>query len=220
MIRPDKIVRSDRKTLSVSVDSFGKVTVRAPKKYSDERIAAFLAEKESWIVKHKRRKEGASEKLPSDDLQGFRFTILGEDTEIFLYEGSRIVYQKQDGALFLPKENARERLVKWLKENAKRIFLKACEERAKETGLRFSGLTVTSAKTRWGSCSFDNTLHFTFRLLYAPKEIVDYVVVHELAHTVHKNHGAAFWKLVGKWKPNYPTCRAWLKNHGYLLYIF
>ncbi|MBQ2701563.1 MAG: M48 family metallopeptidase, partial [Clostridia bacterium] len=91
---------------------------------------------------------------------------------------------------------------------------------AERMGTAYKKLSVTGARTRWGSCSFDDSLHFSFRLLYAPKEMIEYVVVHELAHTKHKNHSPLFWAEVGKYIPDYKKRRKWLKTHALLMQIF
>jgi len=220
MVTPDKIVRSNRKTLSISVDCFGKLIVRAPYACDEARINRFLREKESWIVKHQTQKAGAKESLPPQDLDGFSFLLLGEPHTICLWDQKKIAYDRQNFRLFIPRENAAERVRGWLKENAKRIFLKLATERAAQMGVSFPSLTVNGASSRWGSCSYNGALHFSFRLIYAPKEMIDYVVVHELAHILHHNHSAAFWREVEKILPDYRKKRAWIKERGYLLYIF
>ena len=79
-------------------------------------------------------------------------------------------------------------------------------------GLRPTGIRITAARTRFGSCSGKNSLCFSWRLMEYPEEAVDYVVVHELAHIVHKNHGPDFWALVGQYMPDYKRRRALLKK--------
>ena len=79
-------------------------------------------------------------------------------------------------------------------------------------GLRPTGIRITSARTRFGSCSGKNSLCFSWRLMEYPEEAVDYVVVHELAHIVHKNHGPDFWALVGQHMPDYKRRRALLRK--------
>ena len=81
---------------------------------------------------------------------------------------------------------------KWLKENAKRIFTQRTAYWADIMQTRYRSVSVSSARSRWGSCTADNALRYTFRLLYADKSLIDYVVVHELAHTKHKNHSPRF----------------------------
>lgn len=220
MISPDKIVRSRRRTLSVSVDAFGRVIVRAPLQCPDAHIFAFLAQKEGWIRRQKDRAAQSSVILPPDCLEGYRFLLLGREHTLRLYEGTRIRYDERSAIVFLPAEKARERLVQWLKRNARRIFSAVASRRAAEMGTSYPSLTVTSAKTRWGSCSYNNALHFSFRLLYAPVAVIDYVVVHELAHTFHKDHSRAFWATVGRYVPDYPAKREWLKEKTLLMEIF
>jgi predicted metal-dependent hydrolase len=122
--------------------------------------------------------------------------------------------------LKLPKTKSEQRLVEWLKTSAERIFGVIAKRFSQQMSVQYKSLSVTSARTRWGSCSGENRLCFTFRLLFAPKEIVEYVVVHELAHIRHKNHSAKFWSEVEKYQPDWKNKRAWLKAHGGLMELF
>ncbi len=222
MIRPDEILFSNRKTISISVDFFGKVTVRAPRRCAMQKILAFVQEKEEWILRRKAQTEGAGVRLPPQNLHGYPLLLLGVPCPITLDNGRSVRYQKtEDGhALFVPEKDAQKRLTQWLKTNAKRIFTQVAAEWAETMGVRFQSVTVTSAKTRWGSCSQTNALRFTFRLLYAPKDVIEYVVVHELSHIRHKNHSKAFWAEVATYVPDWKSRRAWLKTHGGLMEVF
>ena len=194
--------------------------VRAPKKYSEERIFAFIREKESWILKKQAEKKETGTALPPENLHGYKFLLLGKQTQILVDGGKKVGYDAEKNVIYLPREKTKERLVKWLKENAKRILATVTERKAAEMGVSYKSITITSAKTRWGSCSGDNALRYTFRLLYCPKEIIDYVVVHELAHTVQHNHSKQFWQLVERYVPDWKNRRKWLKSHGILMEIF
>lgn len=220
MTQPDRIIRSRRKTLSVSVDAFGRVIVRAPLRLGEERIFAFLEEKEGWILRQKAKTREAGICLPPENLDGYRFLLLGGECVLRLYDGSRIRYDEAKREIWLPRKNARERLTAWLKSNARRIFSALAGRRAAEMGASYPSLSVTGARTRWGSCSYNNALHFSFRLLYAPIEVADYVVVHELAHTFYKNHGKDFWATVERYVPDYKKKRDWLKERSVLMEIF
>ena len=220
MIQPDEIIRSSRKTIAVSVDSLGKVTVRAPKRCDDKRIFSFLQQHENWILRQKAKMHGAGVQLPGENLEGYALALLGKPYRVCLYDGKEIRLDNEQDLLFLPKKNAQERLVRWLKDNAKRILTALTEERAKRMQTTFSKVRISSAKTRWGSCSGKDVISYSFRLIYAPKEVVEYVVVHELAHTKHKNHSKAFWGEVEKFAPEYKLRRKWLKERGALMHIF
>ena len=219
MIKPDQIIRSNRKTLSLSVDIFGRLIVRAPKRYSDERIFAFIRQKENWIIRQKTKMQGAGTRLPSENLDGYTLTLLGKPCIITLTNAQFVQYDGENNRLFVPKTNANQRLVKWLKENAERIFAQATAKAAMEMGVTYKSISVTSAKTRWGSCSGKDAIHYSFRLIYAPKEVVEYVVYHELAHVRHKNHSLQFWREVEKYCPAWRIYRGWLKQNAYLMHV-
>ncbi|MBQ7923767.1 MAG: M48 family metallopeptidase [Clostridia bacterium] len=218
MITPDKIVYSNRKSLAVCVDHFGKVTVRAPRKTGEKHIFAFLTEKEDWIRKKQAQYAAVSVALPTETLDGYTFLLLGNPCTVRLYDGKKIAFQ--NGEVFLPKENARKRLVKWLKENAKRIFTAVTAQKAAEMGVTYKSVSISGAKTRWGTCSADNKIRYTFRLLYTSKDLIEYVVVHELAHVRHKDHSKAFWQEVERYVPDWKSRRKRLKERGALMEIF
>ncbi len=220
MVTPDEIIRSRRKTLAICIDAQGRLIVRAPLQYAEERISSFLREKEGWIRKKQAAHRATALPLPPENLDGYAFLLLGERTKIQLVGGERIGYDKEGRILYLPAKNAQKRLVKWLKENAERILTKVTAEWATRMGTSYQSITVTSAKSRWGSCSADDALRYTFRLLYCPREIIEYVVVHELAHTRHKNHSSAFWAEVAKYLPDWKGKRKWLKEYYTLMEIF
>lgn len=159
-------------------------------------------------------------RLPPENLDGYTFLLLGKTCEIRLTNERYIRFDSENNVLYLPEKNARKRLVSWLKENAKRIFTQTSLETAKRMGVTFQSVEISSARTRWGSCSQENAIRYSFRLLYAPKEVIEYVVVHELAHVKHKNHSPAFWREVGNYVPDYKTRRKWLKERGILMQIF
>ena len=220
MVQPSEIIRSSRKTLAITIDSFGQLIVRAPLRCSEQRINAFLQEKEGWIVRKISERKGAGIELPPENLHGYSLLLLGRKCKIYVTDTSKVAFDSEQGILCLPAKNPKDRLVKWLKENAKRIFTQVTADTAKRMGVTYQSVGVNSAKSRWGSCSGENAIHFTFRLLYAPKAVIEYVIVHELAHTKHHNHSKAFWFEVAKFVPDWKERRAWLKQHGALMEVF
>lgn len=220
MIQPDKIIRTNRKTLAVCISPTGTVTVRAPITCDTARIFAFLEEKQAWILRQKQKREHLNALIPTENLDGFAFLLFGKQTTLHLHDGKHIHFDETENILLLPKTSSRRRLEKWLKENALRIFSSLTQTVARRMGVEYKSVQVTSAKTRWGSCSGNNALHYSFRLIYAPKSVISYVITHELAHVKHKNHSKRFWREVEKYDPDYKTNRAWLKSHAYLMEIF
>ena len=220
MVKPDEIIRSNRKTLAITIDGNNRLIVRAPYRCGEERIFAFLNSKEDWILRKRAEKAAVGIVLPPQNLHGYELLLLGEKCKIFLTETDKIGYDEQQSCIYLPLKNAEVRLKKWLKENALRIFTSVVERKSAQMGVAYKSVTVTSARSRWGSCSFDNALRFSFRLLYAPKEIIEYVAVHELSHVRYKNHSKAFWTEVEKYVPDWKIKRNWLKKHGGLMGVF
>ena len=97
---------------------------------------------------------------------------------------------------------------------AKREIPGIVERYAKIMGVDYGRITIRHQKTRWGSCSSKGNLNFNCYLMLAPQEVLEYVVVHELAHRKEMNHSKAFWKIVEKYKPNYKWSRKWLREEG------
>ena len=220
MIKPDEIIRSRRKTLAITVDSFGRLIVRAPLHYSEQRIFSFIEEKEDWILRKIAARKGAGIELPPENLNGYQLMLLGRKCKIYVVNTAKVTYDSEQRVLYIPEKNPKERLVKWLKDNAKRIFTQVTAETAARMGASYQSVGITSARGRWGSCSGKNAIHFSFRLIYAPKEVIEYVIVHELAHTKHHDHSKAFWAEVAKFVSDWKVKRAWLKEHGGLMEIF
>jgi predicted metal-dependent hydrolase len=105
------------------------------------------------------------------------------------------------------------------REAQARILLIAQSEAA-ALGVRYSRLTLRDQRSRWGSCSSTGALSFNWRLVLAPHDVLDYVVVHEVCHLVEHHHGEAFWRLVERRRPNYRDAKGWLDTHGWELLAY
>ncbi len=111
-------------------------------------------------------------------------------------------------------DDVRDRIVHWLRERARCAIARRVEERAGQVGKRFRRITLRDSRTRWGSCSARGNLSFSWRLILAPVDVMDYVVSHEVAHLAEMNHGPRFWKLVDDLVPKSPRARDWLSRWG------
>ncbi len=103
------------------------------------------------------------------------------------------------------------------KKLAKAHFAKRLSEISNTHAISYNKFRLSSAKTRWGSCSRKRNINLNWRLIFAPPGILDYVIMHELSHLTHMNHSKAFWAHVERMMPDYKTHRAWLKKNGRLL---
>ena len=119
-------------------------------------------------------------------------------------QGSGQIHQTSPPAILLQK---------WLTKQAEAAILRQVQTRAVQMGVHPASISIRSQRTRWGSCSTRGTLSFNWRLIMAPPEVLDYVVVHELAHMKQKNHSKAFWAVVGQYCPHYLKYRLWLKQN-------
>ena len=125
--------------------------------------------------------------------------------EVRLKAGARIMAERP---AYTDKERAEGR------KRAAEIIEARCRYYAPVMGVSYGTVTIREQKTRWGSCSAKGNLNFNWKLVLMPPEILDYVVVHELAHRIQMNHSAAFWAEVGKILPDYKERRQWLKVNG------
>lgn len=107
--------------------------------------------------------------------------------------------------------------IKEYREKARGILTERTNHYSEKFDLPYNNIKISSAKTRWGSCNHQNGLNFNWKILFAPPEVLDYLVAHELAHTVHKNHQKSFWNMVSDMHPSYKSSRKWLKNNAHLL---
>lgn len=220
-----KIVRSCRKTLSVCVDHKARVIVRAPLRLKNDRIFAFLQEKNGWIEEKIMQIENGSEEkvFPKVAADGAVFPWIGKSVTVRLFEArdkkSRTPYRLGD-VIYVANDRPQERLIGFLKGEAKEYLEQEVKKFASLMQASYASVSVNGARTRWGSCSFDNRLHFSYRLMFAEERVIEYVVIHELAHTFEKNHSAKFWAIVQKYEPFYKERRNYLKAHSYYMDAF
>jgi predicted metal-dependent hydrolase len=216
----DRLIRSHRKTVAIVIERDGQLTVRAPLHLSVPRIQAFVESHADWIAKNRTRLQAAAPPPVHRYADSETFLYLGHAYPLFLVPARHpdLVF---DGASFrlaqssLPK--AEEAFVHWYKQQARRFLAERLSAIAGKHAFRYQKIRISSAHTRWGSCSSHGTLSFTYRLIMAPVEVVDYVVMHELVHTQIKNHSKTFWNKVGELMPDYKNRLAWLKKNGKFL---
>ena len=144
-----------------------------------------------------------------------------EERREWIFKNREKILAKKETSALKPLTPLEEQKVAALKKRflnaAKIYFPKRCEELVKATGGHYEKITVRNQKTRWGSCSQTGTLSFNYRLMMAPPEVIDYVIVHELCHLTHMNHSKAFWNQVADILPDYAQRKQWLKAHGHEL---
>lgn len=211
----DKIIRSKRRTIALTVSADAMLIVRAPMAVSMGYINNLVFEKRAWITAKKKQALARGALTPRKEfVNGERFLYMGECYALKIEKCRAITLEDH---IYFPEKHlkrARAKMTAWYKQKA----LEEIAERAKHysalTGWRFTSLSITSAQKRWGSCGPRGALHFSWRLIMAPRHIIDYVVVHELAHIPERNHSSRFWNKVEMVLPDCKERRNWLKEHG------
>ena len=219
-----RIVRSKnrKRTMTLKLERTGAVVILVPDRTPKEEIHRFFNSKVPWIHKKLSEYRESAENLhtPRRFAPGEKFLYLGEEYPLEVTQGPTSRLALSHGSFILSRNHAtdeRQVFIRWYKMRAQEIFAERVAFYARDMGLTFNGIRVTSARTRYGSCSFDNRLSFSYRLVMAPYNIIDYIIVHELAHVRIKNHSRDFWKYVETRLPGYRQSKAWLKAKGILL---
>ena len=217
---PDEIIFDRRrKRLMVQVLPGGRVVLKAPLGTTKRQINGFLEQHSAWIAE--KRALMARQPEPSQAIrfvEGELLWLEGRQYPLHLAgSGARgLVFKAGQGFILAAAEQGEgaERLESFYREATRKAVAVFCERYAKKWGLQVRSIRITSAKTRWGSCSRQNSLNFSLRLAMVPPEALEYVVAHELAHTRHHDHSQAFWNFLGQMLPGYETQRRWLKQNG------
>lgn len=221
------IRRPHRRTLTLSVSPENQLRVLAPAFLSESKIRDFLRRKSAWILKQFEK----NVRRPKPSLRLFA------PGEIFPFAGLKLVLEIQEAGagkiesyagkliVTVPEKWKGEerrgqiawRIEDWYRAEAVRIFRERVAYFQNFFGPKPRALRVKEFRGQWGSASRQRNLSFNWRLLLAPLEVLDYVVVHELTHLEHLNHSRGFWARVGEILPDYQPRRRWLTRHGRLL---
>lgn len=212
------IVYSHRKTIALSLNADGTLIVRAPFYMNRAVIDDVIFRHRKWIADKQQKLAAEKAAFPAFCLaDGAILPYFGDRLTIRLAENSEIM--RSGNVLLLRPQTTENELTAWLKAQLRPVLEELVERFSQQIDVRPTGLTVTSAKTRWGSCSAADRLSFSFRLAFCPVEVIEYVVVHELAHVRYKNHGRQFWQQVASILPDYGLRREFLKQNARLMDI-
>jgi hypothetical protein len=225
MIEPnaDQIIRSKRKTFKIEVRQDGSLLVRVPEQVSTQEIQDVLNSKRRWILR--KRADIYREDISADPkkfIEGEKFVYLGvvyplsvdgADGAQLIFDGKKFVLSKEH------QPNARDVFVSWYRECAYRHISERVQKYSSQYNIPFEKIRITNAEKRWGSCNNKGILHFSWRLAMAPQDVIDYVIVHELAHIKHLNHSRAFWQEVIAIMPDFKERKRWLFKNGHRLIL-
>jgi len=201
----DRLIRSKRKTLILQIKADGSLVIRAPLRADISRINRFIDEKSNWII---------TKQLEMRNRFFLRNEMLAKQ-ELSRNEGILFLGEKVKIAFKNPQDKTE--IIAWYKRETLKYVALRLEQYSKNIGTKFHAIKITSARKRWGSCSARGNINFSWRLIMAPPEVVDYVIAHEACHLKHRNHSVRFWNLVESILPDYKKHHRWLRENGYLL---
>ncbi len=243
------IASSKHKTIELQICCNGQICLRLPKHISQKEICQFLIRKRDWLAKHTpnntqqlleiNQKIGAGQELlqllQQNSLKiGKPFLFLGKSYILQTHSvetsnSLETIQNDMQGQISYPTctgKNLKQDLEKALRQAALKLFQVRCEQYYEQYFKNLLALQplkkikVRKYKARWGCCSPTGDITFNWQLIFAPLQIIDYVVVHELAHLIEFNHSQYFWALVEQFMPDYKKYKQWLRYCGHYLLRF
>jgi len=207
-VRRDR--RARRLTLRVEPRDAA-VVITVPPWTSTAEVEAMVRSRAAWI---RARLADMGPSIPF--APGNSVPVHGVDRLMVHEDSLRGSVQLESESLIVPgrPEHFARRVRDWLKAEAKRVIEPKADETADQAGLKRGRISVRDTKTRWGSCSSDGRLSFSWRLIMAPTYVLDYVVAHEVAHLQEPNHSKRFWAVVENLTPHRATADEWLSKNG------
>jgi hypothetical protein len=210
-----------KKTMSLSLDDDGRITVRFPARMNPQRARHFVSSKKEWPKKKLDAwRRDALADTPRDFTDGKPIPYLGQYFPLRLStprepQHHEITFTGQE--FVLPghlRDSAGHHISSWYKKAAQRILEPSVNHYCSVMNVKPAAVRISGAKRRWGSCSAKNALNFSWRIAILPQDLIDYIVVHELAHLKHKNHGPLFWNTVSGVIDDTKAKNLALKNHS------
>lgn len=214
------VVYSKRKTITVTVERDRSVVVRAPSDIGAEKVRALLETKKLWLyekLKHPQKYNGDAKK--KEFVSGESVLYLGRNyyLEVHKTGAESIRFDSVFAVTGADSDRVADLFRSWYVDRAREKIVPRVSYHARNIGVQFNRVIISSPKYRWGSCTPNDNLTFNWRLVKAPMSVIDYVVVHELVHLVEHNHTPEFWRMVRTQVPAYLKSKVWLKEHGEIL---
>jgi len=212
--------------MEISIKPPDKITVRVPMRLPKYKIIERLTEKGDWILKHLNNFKTIDYKpINREFINGEKLLYLGREYNLIIYEDylreKPEVYIEEGHIVVNFKENNKADVEKslelWYRKEALNYILGSIKQYEKIFNKKPKAIVVKEQKKRWGSCTYDNRLLFNWRCVMARPQAIDYVILHEMCHIVHKDHSKNFWNLVDSIMPSYKEEKQWLKINGHKL---
>lgn len=213
-----EVIYKKVKRITLKVDYTLRVKVICPRTYTREEITAFVSQKEKWIQKQIAYFKKLNYKKIT--LQSDEILVFGSPYKYIYTAGlaGKTQFNHDTKTIYTANMLLQKKILsEWYQKLADLFLKERVKKLAEQYQFTCQKVSVRNQKTRWGSCSSNKNLSLNWKLIKMPLWVIDYVILHELAHTVHLNHSAQFWSLVAKICPYYKQAEEWLKQYGHQL---
>lgn len=215
-IKIDKLIRSNRRSVGLQIAADATLIVRAPYFVTTHELRQVIHDKRHWIIsKQAVVREQLVSKKRTEYTQGSEILFLGEWHRLEFVNDHKKVFL-EGNKLYIPAGEVpeiKEKLIGWYKSEALRHIEERVRDLSRLSGIEYKSIKISRARRRWGSCGPSGNLNFNWRLIMAPQFVIDYVIIHELAHIKIRNHSVHFWNEVSSLMPEYKKAEQWLKDH-------
>lgn len=213
-----EVIRRKRKTSSLIVENDGTVKLIVPLDTLDEDIEKIIESKRYWIYTKKSEFESLNySRVERRFVNGQGFLYLGASYRLEIVDNLEVDVKLYRGKFYINKkkvECGKEVLKSFYRDKGLDKIIERVNLYKGMMGVMPNNIRVMELKNRWGSCTDEGNLNFNWKCVMAPLSVVDYIVVHELAHLIYKDHSPEFWNMVDKIIPNYEKQKSWLRDNG------
>jgi predicted metal-dependent hydrolase len=211
-----------RRKLTITVERDRSVIIHAPEGMSEEAVQRVVNTKRQWLFEklhHPQKYQERAHPPGKEVVNGESAMYLGRGYRIEITETASGEVEFSRGFLVPAAHQSKRRAVlrDWYISQAKEIILSRVKQRARELGVIFKEAKIVDNRYRWGSCTVKDNVNFNWRLIKAPMFVIDYVIIHELAHLLEGNHTPNFWSIIRASTPTMEKAKTWLKENGQVL---
>mgnify|MGYP000928872431 CR=1 FL=1 len=220
-----EIIKTDRKKSASIQLKDGQVRVRAPRSLSDKRINDLIKKRTPWIKEKLEEYSNRPQAVAKKYEDGEVFSYLDKNYELKIIESDEVAVKLKNGCFIVSicKEDfgknikIQNLLTDWYRDHAFKYLQERTDRFANIIRVSPSSISIKNYKSRWGSCAINGAIDYNWKIIQAPKKVIDYIVVHELCHLIEHNHSPRYWSYVEKFMPNWKESRDWLKENSDLL---
>ena len=221
-IQDVKIIKTSRRSKSISLKiRNGELEISCPYNTSEIFLKNLIERKKEWINKNIDRSRKNHKKI--DQISNGFITFKGLVLQLIYKKSNfeRITVEDNELKIFYSeKSKSRQLIIEWLKLQANNFLRARLSFLSKRINIEFNSLTIKSYTARWGSCNIKGDIFLNWKLIMLPESVIDYVLIHELAHINVPNHSREFWRIVKEKDPNYCKNKRWLKDNGSSFILF